>query len=73
MDSKADPRGEWARSAPADLQAALNTFGLVTQRDKPYDQFNRELIAGDILARTAPREQYAELVTATGFLALPRY
>jgi hypothetical protein len=42
------------------------------QRDKPYDQFVREQIAGDVLARTAPRERYGELVTATGFLALSR-
>jgi cytochrome c553 len=40
--------------------------------DKPYDQFVREQIAGDILAQSAPREQYAELVTATGYLALSR-
>jgi Protein of unknown function (DUF1553)/Protein of unknown function (DUF1549)/Planctomycete cytochrome C len=40
--------------------------------DKPYDQFLREQIAGDILARTAPREKYAEMVTATGYLALSR-
>jgi hypothetical protein len=41
-------------------------------QDKPYDQFVREQIAGDILAQTAPREQYAELVTATGYLAISR-
>ena len=40
--------------------------------DKPYDQFIREQIAGDILAREGPRERYAEQVTATGFLALSR-
>jgi hypothetical protein len=41
-------------------------------RDKPFDQFIREQIAGDILARKAPPEQYAELVTATGYLAVAR-
>ena len=41
-------------------------------QDKPYDQFVREQIAGDILAKTAPRKQYAEMVTATGFIALSR-
>jgi hypothetical protein len=41
-------------------------------RDKPYDQFIREQIAGDILARQGPRSQYAEGVIATGFLALSR-
>lgn len=40
--------------------------------DKPYDQFIREQLAGDLLAATAPRERYAELVTATTFLGLSR-
>lgn len=41
-------------------------------QDKPYDQFLREQIAGDILARKGPRERYSECVTATGFLAISR-
>jgi hypothetical protein len=40
--------------------------------DKPYDQFVREQLAGDILAKHARREKYAEQVVATGFLALSR-
>ena len=40
--------------------------------DKPYDQFVREQLAGDVLARQGPRERYAEGVIATGFLALSR-
>ncbi len=40
--------------------------------DKPYDEFLREQIAGDILAKGGPRERYAERVTATGFLAVSR-
>ena len=40
--------------------------------DKPYDEFLREQIAGDILARHGPRDRYAERVTATGYLALSR-
>ena len=40
--------------------------------DKPYDEFIREQIAGDILARQGPREKYAERVTATGYLAISR-
>ena len=40
--------------------------------DKPYDEFLREQIAGDILAQSAPRERCAELVSATGFLAVSR-
>ena len=41
-------------------------------QDKPYDEFLREQIAGDILARSASRDRYAELVTATGYLAISR-
>jgi cytochrome c553 len=40
--------------------------------DKPYDQFVREQIAGDLLAKGGSREKYAERVVATGFLALSR-
>ena len=40
--------------------------------DKPYDEFLREQIAGDILAEQGPRERYAERVIATGFLAISR-
>jgi hypothetical protein len=40
--------------------------------DKPYDQFVREQIAGDILAQHGPAEKYSEQVIATGFLALSR-
>jgi len=38
--------------------------------DMPYDQFLREQIAGDILAREGPPALYAGRVTATGFLAI---
>src|SRR5437773_5682809 len=40
--------------------------------DKPYDQFLREQLAGDILAREGPQEKYAEQVVATTFLGLSR-
>ncbi len=43
--------------------------------DMPYDQFVREQIAGDILARQIPdlsNEQYQEMLTATGFIAISR-
>jgi hypothetical protein len=40
--------------------------------DKPYDQFVREQLAGDILARQGSRSHFAERVIATGFLALSR-
>jgi len=41
-------------------------------RDKPYDAFLCEQIAGDILSANQPRERYAELATATGYLAISR-
>jgi len=40
--------------------------------DKPYDEFLREQIAGDILARQGPRDRYAERIVATGYLAISR-
>jgi len=40
--------------------------------DKPYDEFLREQIAGDVLTTQGPRERYAERVTATGYLAISR-
>jgi hypothetical protein len=41
-------------------------------RDKPYDQFVREQLAGDLLAKKAPGERSTQQVVATGFLALSR-
>ncbi len=41
-------------------------------RDKPFDRFVREQIAGDILAGRGEAENYADAVVATGFLALSR-
>lgn len=40
--------------------------------DKPYDLFLQEQIAGDVLANQNPSENYAEQVTATGYLAISR-
>ena len=40
--------------------------------DRPYDEFLREQIAGDILANEGPRELYAQRATATGYLAISR-
>ena len=39
--------------------------------DRPFDQFAQEQLAGDLMAEHDP-ERYAELITATGFLALSR-
>jgi mono/diheme cytochrome c family protein len=41
-------------------------------RDRPYDEFLREQVAGDILAAQGPPEKYAARVIATGYLALAR-
>jgi len=38
--------------------------------DRPYDEFLRDQIAGDLLARRGPPEKYAARVVATGFLAI---
>jgi hypothetical protein len=40
--------------------------------DKPYDEFVREQIAGDLLAADGPPEQYAGRIVATGYLAIAR-
>jgi hypothetical protein len=40
--------------------------------DKPYNEFIREQIAGDLLAQRGPSDKYAEGVIATGFLAQSR-
>ncbi len=41
-------------------------------KDKPYDQFLQEQIAGDVLADQESPEKHAEQVTATGYLAISR-
>ena len=40
--------------------------------DKPYDEFIREQIAGDLLAAEGPADKYAERIVATGYLAIAR-
>jgi len=40
--------------------------------DKPYDQFIREQVAGDLLARKTTSDRFAEMVTATGYIAISR-
>lgn len=43
--------------------------------DMPYDQFVREQLAGDILAKKTPgisSDRYKEMLTATGFIAISR-
>ncbi len=40
--------------------------------DKPFDEFVREQLAGDLLAKAKVDERYAERIVATGFVALSR-
>ncbi len=40
--------------------------------DRPYDEFIRDQIAGDILAKKGPPEQAAARIVATGYLAIAR-
>jgi hypothetical protein len=68
----ADTAGETADFPVPEAYLYRNYVIDAFNRDKPYDRFLREQVGGDLLARQAPREQYAELVTATGFLAVSR-
>ncbi len=68
----ADTAGETA-DYPVPLAWRYRNYVIAAfNADKPYDEFLREQIAGDILARKGPREQYAERTTATGYLAISR-
>ncbi len=68
----ADTAGETA-DYPVDLAWKYRNYVIdAFNQDKPYDQFLREQIAGDILAHAGPVERYAEQVIATGFLAISR-
>jgi hypothetical protein len=40
--------------------------------DKPFDEFIREQIAGDLIGKEGPPEKYADCVVATGYLAIAR-
>lgn len=68
----ADTAGETADYPVREAYLYRNWVIGAFNRDMPYDQFLREQIAGDILAASAPAEKWADLVTATGFLAISR-
>ncbi|HAB17501.1 MAG TPA: hypothetical protein DCE44_13745, partial [Verrucomicrobiales bacterium] len=68
----ADTAGETADYPVPDAWRYRNYVIDAFNADKPYDEFLREQIAGDILAREGLRERYAERITATGFLAVSR-
>ena len=68
----ADTAGETADFPVPDAWRYRNYVIDSFNADKPFDRFIREQIAGDLLARSAPREKRSELITATGYLALSR-
>ena len=68
----ADTAGETA-DYPAPLAWRYRNYVIdAFNEDKPYDEFLREQIAGDIIARRGPVARYAKRVTATGYLAISR-
>ncbi len=72
----ADTAGETADLPAPDAWRYRNYVIDAFNADKPFDQFIREQIAGDLLANelpaNAPAGKFAELVTATGYLAISR-
>ena len=72
----ADTAGETADLPVPDAWRYRNYVIDALNADRPYDQFLREQIAGDILAAELSGDarpgRYAELTTATGFLAVAR-
>lgn len=68
----ADTAGETADFPIPDAYRYRNYVIDSFNADKPYDQFIREQVAGDLLAVDGPRDQYAERLIATGFLASAR-
>src|SRR5205085_7093222 len=74
----ADTAGETADFPAPEAWRYRNWVLAAFNADTPYDQFLREQIAGDILAKrnaergTRNERQYQDQVIATGFLAISR-
>jgi hypothetical protein len=71
----ADTAGETADYPVPEAYRYRNYVINAFNKDTPYDQFIREQVAGDLLTRDGKQitaDRYAELVTATGFLAVSR-
>ena len=72
----ADTAGETADFPVPDAWRYRNYVIDALNADKPYDQFLREQIAGDLLAARPPRRRPAgpvrRLIAATGYLAVAR-
>src|SRR5205814_6390401 len=68
----ADTAGETA-DYPVPLAYRYRNYVIdAFNQDKPYDQFVREQIAGDLIAANGPPEKYGERIVATGYLAIAR-
>ncbi len=68
-----DSAGETADYPVPDAWKYRNYVIDAFNKDKPYDQFLREQIAGDILARQAGSpEEFSEKTIATGYIAIAR-
>ena len=68
----ADTAGETADYPVRDAWRYRNYVIDSFNADKPYDEFLREQIAGDILAEQGTRDRYAERAVGTGYLAISR-
>jgi Protein of unknown function (DUF1553)/Protein of unknown function (DUF1549)/Planctomycete cytochrome C len=72
----ADTAGDGADYPVREAYRYRNYVIRAFNKDKPFDQFLREQIAGDVIARKEVEkqtaEQYAEQVTATGYLAISK-
>ncbi len=68
----ADTAGETADYPVPEAYRYRNYILDAFNRDRPYDEFIREQLAGDLLAKSGPPEKAAERIVATGYIALSR-
>ena len=68
----ADTAGETADFPVPEAYRYRNYVIDAFNADKPYDEFVREQVAGDLLAAEGPPEKRAERTIATGFIAVAR-
>jgi len=68
----ADTAGENSDHPVEDAWRYRNWVIEAFNSDKPYDQFVREQLAGDILAKEKKGKEFADNITATGYLAIAR-
>ena len=68
----ADTAGENSDHPIEDAWRYRNWVIETFNNDKPYDQFVREQLAGDILAKEKKGREFVDNITATGYLAIAR-